>query len=128
MKCIPFKFKNEKYKIFVLFFLLIFLIKPYQAAKKEKKIYKISKSHLKNFKQTLKHYNTNRTNLGVYYDDTHDNVEDLVSYSVDVTNRVLKSSSFQFEYSINRVDHFNSYKLTKTCTPFFFKYSKKIKK
>ena len=49
-------------------------------------------------------------------------LEDLVSYSVDIVNRVLKSSQFQFEYTINKVDDFNSYKLTKICKLFFKKW------
>lgn len=36
-------------------------------------------------------------------------------YSVDIINRLYKSSLFQFEYTINRVDRNNSYRLTKTC-------------
>lgn len=48
----------------------------------------------------------------VYYDETYSNVEDLVSYSVDVINRLLKQSTFQFEYSITKASNPNSYKLT----------------
>jgi hypothetical protein len=52
--------------------------------------------------------------LGVYYDDTHENVEDLVSYNVDIMNRVLKPGTFQFEYSINKIEKYNTYRLTKS--------------
>lgn len=59
----------------------------------------------------------NSENKGVFYDDTHDNIEDLVAYSADSINRYLKPSSFQFEYTINKLEGHNTYKVTRTCKP-----------
>ena len=55
---------------------------------------------------------------GVYYDDTYTNVPDLVAYSADIIDRILKTSSFRFEYSIKKVYQNSTFKLTKTCRKF----------
>ena len=53
--------------------------------------------------------------ISVFFDDYYENVEDFSSHSVDVINRILKASSFQFEYSINKAEKNNSYRLTRIC-------------
>lgn len=64
----------------------------------------------------------------MYYDDTYDNVEEIVSYSIESINRLLKTNQFQLEYSINKVDKNGSYKLVKTCKSLSFLLVIKIKK
>ena len=51
--------------------------------------------------------------ITVYYDDSYDNVEDLVSYSVDSVNRLHRSSNFQFEFKLNKVYKNDGYALVK---------------
>ena len=51
--------------------------------------------------------------IGVFYDDSYDQVPDIVEYSINIINRLYKTSYFEFEYSINKVNLNNSYKLTK---------------
>ncbi|CAF0769478.1 unnamed protein product [Brachionus calyciflorus] len=50
--------------------------------------------------------------IAVFYDENHDNSEDLVSYAIDTINRQIKSSSFQFEFSITKAEKSQSFKLT----------------
>ncbi len=52
---------------------------------------------------------------GVFYDDTYENIEDIVSYSVKIVNMNLKNSTFSFDYSIIKVEDYNAYTLTKIC-------------
>ena len=50
---------------------------------------------------------------GIYYDDTYENVAELVNYSVILINKQLSSHSLQLDYTINKLVEENSYKLTR---------------
>jgi len=75
-------------------------------------VYKISKNQIFEFKFYILIF-LNRSKKGVFYDETYDNVEDIVSHSVKLVNMNLKNITFSFEYSIVKVENYNSYKLTK---------------
>ena len=52
---------------------------------------------------------------GVFYDETYDDVEDLVDYAFEINNRLFKDRLFQFDYSIIRVRMHEGLKLSKKC-------------
>jgi hypothetical protein len=58
--------------------------------------------------------------ISIFYDNMSDNIQDETAYSVDIINRILKTTKFQFEYSIHKVEEFDSYHLTKLCQYLFF--------
>ncbi|CAF0769509.1 unnamed protein product [Brachionus calyciflorus] len=75
----------------IRYFLAVTYIVSFALARREQKIFKIS----------------------VFYDDSFENIEDLISYSVDSVNRVFRQSRFQFEYSAFKVEKTKTFKLTK---------------
>ena len=79
-----------------------------------------SMSNLNWFKKININYLMN-INKGVFYDETYEDVEDLVTYSHDIIDRNLKRSNFRFEYTINKVYQNSSFKLTKLCKSLFLK-------
>ena len=52
---------------------------------------------------------------GVFYDETYDDVEDLVDYAFEINNKLFKDRLFQFDYSIIRVRMHENLKLSKKC-------------
>ncbi len=52
---------------------------------------------------------------GIFYDDTYDDVKEIVSYIIETNNYSTKKYLFQFEYSLNKIINSEGYKLTKQC-------------
>jgi hypothetical protein len=58
---------------------------------------------------------------GVYYDDSHEHINDFVAYVTDLQNKMLRYNSFQFDFTIKKI--LNSKKLSRQCNQIIINYN-----
>lgn len=52
---------------------------------------------------------------GIFYDNSNQYIEDIVSYAIESNNKIYKNESFKFNYSITEVLPRSNSKLYRKC-------------